>query len=50
MISSRMYVYSSKHIQTESYGGTHYNIVSTLPSLNSNVAPTLFVLLVCLPD
>ena len=25
-------------------------IVSILPSLNSNVAPTLFVILVCLQD
>ena len=45
MTSSGMYVYNSKHIQTERYGGTHYKIVSTLPSLYSNVALSLFALL-----
>ena len=45
MTSSGMYVYNSKHIQTERYGGTHYKIVSTLPSLYSNVALSLVDLL-----
>ena len=32
MTANEMCVYNSKHIQTERYGGTHYKIVSTLPS------------------